>query len=106
MSTDKREFEARCRELRDAKAAVDVYQRTSDKGGFETVTVHIHAEDDKSCIARFKLPVGAVNGILDTCVSGVETAERIASVLDKLKRGAALDRGARLSGGYRDGELA
>jgi|GEM_PF-6630869 len=93
MSKDRREFDQRCAELRDAKAAVDVFQRTCVKGGFETVTVHVHANGDEDCITRFDLPVGAVNGFLDTCVAGVETAEKVAGVLEALtsSRGRTLE---------------
>lgn len=104
LDTDKEKFAERCSQIRDAKAAVDVFQRTGEKGGFESVVIHVHTEDDAGCITRFTIPVGACNSFLDGLVSGIETAERIASVLGKLEEGFKQD--GRLRGGYRAGDLA
>lgn len=109
MSNDKQRFEQRCAELRDAAAAVDVFQRSSPKGGFETVTIHVHANDDEDCIARFDVPVGAVNEFCKTNVLAVELAERITDTLETITSGVGaitLGNGRINNGGYRDGGLA
>jgi len=106
MSNDKETFERRCNELRDAAAAVDVFQRSSPKGGFETVTVHVHTNDDEDCIAAFEFPIGAINSTLQTALAGVRTAERLVSLIETLGGEAVGDGRIHNDGGYRDGGVA
>lgn len=88
MSNDKREFEGRCKAIRNAKAAVDVFQRTSEKGPFENVTIHVHSDDDEGCIAVFNVPVGAINEFLSSATEAVGLAESIATVLEQVAEAA------------------
>lgn len=85
MATDKFEFETRCRNLRDAKAAVDIYQRTQEKGPLATVTIYVEGTGEAGIedVAAFDVPVGAINELLSSAVKGVEIAEVLADVLFK-----------------------
>lgn len=105
---DSVKFRSQCVNLRHAKAAVDVFQRISEKGPLTTVTLHVEGLGDRGVedVASFDVPVGALNEFLSTCVQGVEVAETIVNVLEGIEKAARASSTGRLTEGYRAGDLA